>query len=295
MYNLKYLSDNGKMINFSIHTGFVISNTRGLTANVVEISTTQGFTQIGVTAQSEDVQGKPISVEGVLMGKAADKRKQMLDTIVPQVGGTLVFDNRLEIRVIPQITPDIKWDTVNALYQFTVFAAYPYLRAIERITMSIAGMEPRFRFPINYDDTYFDDPLTHMFGERIQTFFKNVVNTGNVAAPFRVLFFAKTALSNPEIMLMNDSLPFLRINKNMTAGERISIDMLDDNITVTSDALGEVTNAFQYFDIDSTPFKLEAGDNLIRYDAASNRDGLDCRITFPPTFSAAYGDDKTCI
>ena len=292
---MKFVSDNGKIINFSPLTGYIITNAQGLTANVIDMATSQGVTQIGTTVQGESVQDKTLVFEGALMGRATGMRKHMLDTIVPIVGGTLIFDNRLEMRVRPQITPDIERYADNPRFQFTVRASYPYWRAIEQTVVDVAGMEPRFKFPINYGDTYFENPLTHMFGERTQSYFRNVINTGNVAAPFRVLFFANTALSTPDITLVNDELPFLRINKNMVAGERIIIDMLGDSIKVTNDVFGMISNAFPYFDIDSTPFKLEPGDNLIRYDAVSNRDGLDVRLNFPPTFSAAYGDDETFV
>lgn len=254
----------------------------------------QGVAQIGSTVQGQAVQAKDIIISGEISGPSTMYRKALVDTIVPLVPGRLIYDNHLYIDVFPRITPVVEQYPTNAKFQFTVRAPYPYWRELEETSTNVAGLEPMFKFPINYGDTYFENPKTHMFGKRIQTYFTNVINKGNVSAPFSVVFIAKTALSNPYITKVS-TLEFIKINKAMVAGERITVDMTGSSLKVTTSIQGVESNAMQYFNIDSTLFELDIGDNLIRYDSDVNREGLDCRITFSPTWSGAYGDDKTYV
>lgn len=302
IYNLKCKSNTGFELNFTIPTRenpncFVITDSKGLTENTITLATTQGVGQIGTTVQGQAVQGKPIVIEGVIVGEVATNRKLMLDTIVPLAELTLIFDNWLQIRAYAQSTPDIERKPHNANYQFTVYCPYPYWRTLQTILTDIAGLIPRFKFPINYYNTYFENPLIHMFGQRIQTFFVNVYNDGNVPAPFSVTFIAKTELSNPMITLVEQpvSTKFIVVEKDMVAGEIVTVDMTGDSIEATSRIGDTETDIFAYLGMDSTYFDLAVGDNLIRYDASSNREGLECRISRYTAYAGAFGNDATFI
>ena len=293
MYNLKYISQNGKRLNFSFVNNLVITSISGLTENTVDLAETQGVAQIGTSIQGKSVQGKNIVINGEIIGMSRFLREQLLDTITPLESGMLIFNNRLELGVEPVITPYVENYPSNAKFQFTVRAAYPYWRSIEQISTDVAGLEAMFKFPINYGDTGHEEhPKQHIFGKRISNFFVNVENKGNVPAPFKVMFIAKTQLSNPSITKVS-TLEFIKIKKDMISGERIEIDMMGDLPKLTSYKIGSEEDVFRYFDIDSTLFELDVGDNLIRYDADSNRNGLDVRITRADTWSAPYGDDET--
>ena len=295
MYSLKYVSDNGNVVDFHPMGKYVITKTQGMMENSVKISTSQGMSQIGSYSQGQSVQSKSIVIEGAIKGVAESAGRHLLNTIVPQMSGTLIYNDKIMLRVIPEITPKIEQYPTNPNFIFTVFAEYPYWQSTDSVQTNVAGMEPRFRFPINYSNTYFEDPLTHMFGQRTKTFFTNIFNFGNVPAPFKIIFLAKTQLSNPMITKVVDGLPFLKISKDLVAGEKITIDMTSDTLTVTTNLYGAETDAFNFFDIDSTIFKLDVGDNLIRYDADVNRDGLECIISYNPTYTGAYGHDIAYI
>lgn len=290
MYNLKYLSNNGKSINFSPSLNLAITNTEGLTSNYIEMSTSQGINQVGTTIQGQSVGDRTITIDGTIIGESVLYRKQLIDTITPLVGGQLIFDNKFYLTVVPENTPDISRHGVSANFQFILRAAYPYWRATSQSATSLSGMVAKFRFPVNYGNP--STPDYHIFGQRITLSYQNVINNGNVPVPFVVKFHAVTALSNPKIVNMK-TLQFIRINKSMVAGETITIDMMEGSLTITSDENGVDESIFGYFDIDSQIFKLQVGDNLIRVDADENRDGLDCTIYHYMTSAGAYGDDAT--
>ena len=288
-YNIKAYSDNGNMVNFSLALGIVITDIVGLTETNVEMATSQGVAQVGVTVQNEAVSGKAVVISGMVVGDSTMYRKRLVDTFVPQVGVTLIFNNELELRVRPQVTPAIERAKMNAEFQFTCFAAYPYWRSIERANVVIGGMIPKFRFPINYYE-----PITHKFGERVQTFFVDANNKGNVKAPFDVVFLAKTTVLNPKITKV-DTLEFILIDREMVPNERVTVSMIGGAPRVFSLIGGVETEITGQFHIDSTPFELDVGENYLRYDADVGRDNLECTLILQPAFSGAYGTDDVSI
>ncbi|MDL2253827.1 phage tail family protein [Ruminococcaceae bacterium OttesenSCG-928-I18] len=286
-YDLKAYADNGKNLEFSWDSGLVISDISGLTSVVVNMATSQGVTQVGTSIQDESVNGKDLVIKGTLVGDSALSRKQLIDTFVPEVPVTLVYNNELELRVKPKVTPDVSRHESNAKFQVTVYAAYPYWSKMDKIIINVGGLEPMFSFPINYGETDLEDPKTHMFGRRIQSFFVNAENQGNVSAPFDLIFYAKTQVSNPSLTKV-DTGEVIKINRNMVAGEKVSVYMTEDQPRVTSTIGGSEIDIFNDLDYYSTLFELDVGDNLVRYDATVNRDNLDCLLVPMAAFSGAY-------
>ena len=242
----------------------------------IEFSESQNMNQIGATIQGESVQAKDISIDGLLLGYAYEQRKALLDTFVPQVGGRFIFNDEWEIAVVPRITPKIERKRHNPKFMLVMHAPYPYWRRRRETVVSLAGLTRAFRFPWNISVPY-------RFSTRTESFFANAYNGGNVPASFDVRFVAVTALSNPMITRVGTN-EFLRIEKDLEAGETIDIST-DSGLTVMSTVQGISTNAFGYLDLDSSLFKLEVGDNMLRYDADDNREGLECFVIMRDTIS----------
>lgn len=287
MYNLKYISDNGKIINFSPLLGYIITKTDGLTENDITLAETQGVMQVGSTIQHKSVQPKTIVINGQISGQSAPKRAELLTTIVPKVSGVLVFDNKLQIRVEPKLTPSVERSMRNARFQFSLRAPYPYWRNIDQVRANVAGKVKKFKFPVNYK-------TPHKFGERIATYFVNVLNEGNVPANFKATFIAITDLVSPKITKVATG-EYIKINKPMAAGEQITVDMLDGIKITTTDLQGKEIDAIRHLDRGSQLFSIDPGDNLIRCDSDLNREGLYCNLFFNHTYSAAFGDDLTYV
>jgi len=285
MYNLRYISDNGNEINFNIANNWAITKVDGLTSVSVSFSTSQGFGQVGTTIQGESIEDKSILIEGTMLGQSTEMREQLLKTVVPGVGGRLTFDNKWFVDVRVKTSPDIERKKYNSEFQFKFLAAYPYWRLLEQTSTMLSGIESKFRFPVNYS-------TPHTFGVRKAEAYKDAYNSGSVPIPFKILFYAKTTVTNPQIINVK-TLKFIRIEKTMTAGEIITIDMTTTPVSITSTISNVTSNAVKYFDIDSTFFKLELGENLITSDADVNESGLYCTIIYNIATAGAYGNDDT--
>ena len=289
MYNIKYNSDNGKSVNFSPMLGWAISNITGLTENYVEFTKTGGAFQKGQSIRGRSVQDKAITIEGQILGESALFREHLVNTIVPEVSGELVFNNKIFIKVEPENTPYVTNHPTAASFQFQLRAPYPYWRDVRETITVISGLQPNFSFPINYGE-----PTTHRFGTTVNASHINVINRGNVDARFKIVFRANGNVVNPQVYNINTG-DAIKIRKTMAAGEVLIIDMSGSTFKVTSETESVSENAFRYFDINSALFPLYPGDNLIRHDAQSGRNNLLCEIWHRSTYAGATGDGKTYI
>lgn len=277
MYKLRMISDNGNEIEFGFDSGFVISQITDLSAIAVTISLSQGIGQVGGTVQGESVQPKDVVISGEIVGSIGYKRQHLIDTVLPNVGVKLIYNDTWELETRPLILPQLENYDYNSKFQFTLRAAFPYWRMREFTRTLGSGIEPKFKLPF-----FSGEPF--ILGQRIERLISNFENKGNVPANFSVTFKAITALDNPKITKV-DTLEIIRIKRHMVAGEMITVNMMVTPMTVTSSIAG---NIFGNLDLDSVPFKLERGDNLIQYSADTNIDGLDYWINFRPAVTGPY-------
>ena len=293
MYDLKYISDNGKIIHFNqIQQTDIDTNTGrkmpswfslapvDLTVVPIDVVLSQGIGQIGGTVQGEAVQSKDLVLNGQVIGFGKNRRKQLLDTVLPQVGGKLVYNDTWELAVRPMEVPRIENYDYNSRYQITLRAPYPYWVNHKFEIIDLAGLIARFKFPVNY-------AAPHIFGERIRLLSTNVYNDGNVPANFIVAFRAVTPLSNPQIIKVRTQ-EFIKVNRDMLAGDSVVFDMTVSPMKLTSTYNRITTNIFGNLDMASTPFKLDVGDNVLQYEADVNRDGLECRIIFRNAYTGPW-------
>lgn len=298
MYNIKiYNLDNGKHINFVAPEGFAITEISGLNSTSIEHATSQGFKQVGSTLQGSSVQDRLITITGAFIGQSRDLRKQLLDTIVPpknpeSTNLKVVFNNMFFEMGILETMDDVTNHMYSAMFQFIIRCPYPYWRSLEMIKTTLGGIEGKFMFPVDYGNPAVPD--LHYFGVRTEESYKNILNEGNVPVPFKILFYARTTLTNPIVQNI-ETLEYIGMSKEMKAGEIITIDQTESILGITSTTGSITEDDMSFFNLSSTLFKLGVGDNLIRFDADSNKDGLDCFIYHYLTLAGVYGDDITYI
>lgn len=280
IYELKYLSDNGTVVNFGFAGGIVVEDLDDVTSQNVQISATAGTYNVGTRIETQTVQPKKISLQGVIKGRAAEKRALLLRAFAPRVGGTLIYDNKYQLSVVPTKTPVIEKYEENPSFNLTLYAAYPYWRSVSETSESLLSVTKEFRFPWNISEPY-------RFGSFSDRMYVNVTNMGNVPARWTLQLRANADLTNPVIQNMK-TLQLVRVLKTMEAGEQLVIDFTGQELTVTgTHPDGSTFDAFEYLDIDSEPFELAVGDNLIRIDAG-NRNALVATLGFYHTVSGVW-------
>lgn len=264
-----YVNDNGDELIFEYAYGFLINKPVGIDTVQVSLSQAQGINQTGATIQSTNVQPRPVTISGILVGEFQQENKDnLLATVRPDIGGKLYADDYYLI-VSPTATPTISPAPRFADFQFSLLAAYPYWQKDDNVQTSLSGVEPRFKFPFNVSKPY-------RFGEIVNKQFINITNSGQVPVPFTVTFIALDTVVNPKITDTKTN-KFLLLNKTMVSGERLVVEITHDRTYVTSSVDGECRGALS---LSSGFFRLSVGDNVLKPEAESGRDNLQVNMDF---------------
>lgn len=265
----RYVNENGESITFTYNAGFLINKPVGIDTLQVSLSQATGIDQVGATIQSANVQPRPVTVSGILVGEFLKNNKEKLLSVVrPDLTAKLYADDYY-LNVRPTSTPTIDPTAKFAKFQFSVLAAYPYWQKGENAKVELSSIEYGFKFPWNISREYY-------FGNIVEAQFFNIVNRGQIPVPFTATFFARGDCVNPKITNVNTG-KFMAINKTLVAGERVVVEITHERTYVTSSADGDIRGALS---LKSTLNKLEVGDNVLKPEADEGKSQLEVSLDF---------------
>lgn len=265
----RYVNENGESITFTYNSGFLINKPAGIDTLQVSLSRSTGIDQVGATIQSANVQPRPVTISGILVGDFQKNNKEKLVSIVrPDLTAKLYADDYY-LNVRPTSTPAIDPSEKFAKFQFSVLAAYPYWQKDDSAKVVLAGLQYMFKFPWNISKEY-------QFAKLMETQFINVPNRGQLPVPMTVTFYARGNCLNPKITNVNTG-KFMVIRKSLVAGERVVVEITHDRTYVTSSVDGDVRGALS---LKSTLNRLDVGDNVLKPEAEEGGNQLEVSINF---------------
>ena len=265
----RYVNENGESITFTYNAGFLINKPVGIDTLQVSLSQATGIDQVGATIQSANVQPRPVTVSGILVGEFLKNNKEKLLSVVRPDLTAKLYANDYYLNVRPTSTPTIDPTAKFAKFQFSVLAAYPYWQKDENAKVELSSIEYGFKFPWNISREYY-------FGKIVEAQFFNIVNRGQIPVPFTATFFARGDCVNPKITNVNTG-KFMAINKTLVAGERVVVEITHERTYVTSSADGDIRGALS---LKSTLNKLEVGDNVLKPEADEGKSQLEVSLDF---------------
>lgn len=264
-----YKNDDGEAITLTYDGGYLISKPVGIDTVSVTISEAQGIGQTGTTIRSANVDSRPVTISGIIVGDSQpEKKERLMEVVRPDLGGKLFCDDYY-LEVHPTDTPTIEAKPRQAKFQFALLAPYPYWMKGENAYAALSGVEKRFKFPWNISRPY-------RFGEVVTRQFITIHNSGQLEVPFTVTFTALDAVTNPKIIDAKTN-NYLWVKKSMVAGERLVVEITHDRVYVISSADGECRGAL---DIKSKFYRLRVGDNVIKPEADSGKNNLSVSIDY---------------
>lgn len=265
----RYVNENGDSVTFDYAGGFLISKPSGIDTLSVSLAQAQGIDQVGATIQSTNIQPRPVTIVGCLVGdEQAVNKNKLLSVIRPDIGGKLYADDYY-LSVYPTATPVVEPKDRLARFQFSLLAPYPYWCKDDSASATLSGIQKLFKLPCNFSKTY-------RFGELMQTQFMNVPNRGQVPIPYTATFIAKGDVVNPKITNATTG-KFLLIKKTLASGERLVVEITHERTYVTSSVDGDCRGALS---LTSNLFRLDVGDNVLKPEAASGLDNLQVDVDF---------------
>jgi hypothetical protein len=281
MINLKYISERGAQMVFSLANGLVINTVDGFTDCDVDIATSQGFGQIGETVTNVSVKGKKLDVEGRIFGEGTALKRQLLNTVVPLESGVLWLNDKYWIGVCVQSSPNIQ-QKANALFTFRLYAPFPFWRAASETYYQLGGIIPAFSFPLDLSAAF-------TFGSRAADTFVNCINRGNVKVAFRLDITGTEEIVNPKITNIY-TFEETSFTVTLAVGQKLSMYREGDILRVTMTENGVETDVFDVLGEDSNLFWLYVGDNVLRGDADSGLSTATFVVTLWPTYAGAFYD-----
>lgn len=279
-FEVVFEADNGKKFVFgrngNNYFGMNIGN-----GVEVKLGTSQGYSQVGETVETESVGGRPIDVTGEMYGNIVERKNALRNVCAPFVTGRLVFQKKHFIRVYVKNAPSFSPVKNNGLFKMQFYAPFPFFFDLNENHSNIGVVIPQFRFPVNYG-------VPHRFGTRSIARYTNVVNSGDVRVPFRLHLLSSGICSNVTITNLK-TFAFLKLNGILNAGDTVDIYRDNDNVVRAElNSGGVVSDIVGWIDESSTLFELNVGDNLI---AANDNEGgasLVVHFYFNPAVGALY-------
>ena len=280
MYEVIFKNDNGKVFTFGPNGGnwYGMNIGNGLE---VTLGKSQGFAQVGETVETQSIGGRSIDVTGMFFGDIVGGKNNLRNVCAPLSSGRLIFQKSHYIRVYVKAAPSFSAVKNNGLFKMQFYAPFPFFSAFQESYFLIGGVVPSFRFPVNYG-------RPHRFGTRSNERYVNVVNSGDVRIPYRLVLRSEGVSTNPTLTNIT-TFAFLKINGIINIGQFITIFRDDNNVLRAELTDGnQVTDVITWIDDESSLFELDPGDNLISANDEEGGKALIASFTFNPAVGALY-------
>lgn len=282
MYKAVFEADNGRKYVFGADgdTAFDMDIGNGVT---VDIGKSQGFLQVGETVENFTVTGRPIEVKGVIYGDIAKKKREMRGVFAPFVSGKLTIQGKYYVRVYVQETPSFSPIKGDGRFTMVLFAPYPFFYETEQTLKTVGEIKPAFSFPVNYAEP-------HKFGEKGEEKYINIINNGDINAPFS-LQIRTSAVSTNVVVTNLETYKYLRLNGVLNAGDVAKVYRDEKNVLRAELVSGnEVQDIISWIDDGSELFELNVGTNLLSADDDEGGANLTVNVIFNPAVVAVYED-----
>ena len=280
MFEAVFENDNGKVFTFGPNG----SNWFGMNigdAVDITLGTSQGFSQIGETVETMSAGGRAIDVTGKLFGNIVERKNALRNVCAPLSTGRLVFNGTHYIRVYVKSPPSFSAVKNNGLFKMQFYAPFPYFSTFGESHNLIGGIEANFRLPVNYSEP-------HRFGTRSSDRYTNIINSGDIRVPFKLILRSEGVSTNPTVTNLT-TFAFRRINGTLNSGEYITVYRDNSNVLRAELTQGNVvTDVIDWLDDDSSLFELESGDNLINASDDQGGVGLVVSFSFNPAQAVLY-------
>lgn len=282
-YKLTFQSATGRTVYINAGTG-LDGNLEPISGVDVTVSTSQGVNQIGESITGQTVGGVVRTITGECRTAAA--AKELLQALPPLSSGKLILNDAYFCEYVIKRSPYVvrtPGSRNQRTFSAMVYCRLPYWQSMTATSVLLGGYTPGFSFPVNYS-------TPHHFGVRNRSAFVDVRNHGDFRAPFTAVFEAGLPVKNP-VLLNCVTGAKLRLITDLAEGQQLKVFRENNQLQVRRITAGVVEDAFACLDDDSDLLYLDSGRNLLKSDADSGADDLQCSVTFRAAYMGVYPDD----
>ncbi len=268
-----YENDRGRRVEIAYSFPFFFQQLIGADGTNAEITKTKGVGQDGSTINNVSLTDRNLQVLGVIKGQTKEEiarhRAKLLQVFNPKIKGWLQYeygDVKRRIRCQVENAPKFTKKFTGYKYQdflINLICPNPFwvdeFETSEEIVTWIGGM----RFPLKLPTRFATK------GSKII----NIYNKGDVKAPVRIEF--KGPATNPKIINKATG-EFIKINRTLLPEDLLIITTDFGNKRVEINNI----NVFNWIDLSSTFWNLEAGDNIIEYSSDDELENATVKIAY---------------
>ncbi len=282
-----YENDRGQRVEIAYSFPYFYVNLEGKDGLNVNISKTKSPGQDGSTIDNVNLDDRPLRLLGSIKGNTKEEiaryRARLLQAFNPKVKGWLQYeygDIKRRIRCQVEKAPVFSKQNKSFRYQdflIDLIAPNSFWMDENAIKAEIAIWRGAFEFPLEIVAEGIE------MGYREPSLIVNIENKGDVPCGMEIQFKAFATVVNPSLFNVSTR-EYIKVNRNMEAGEVITVTTHFQNKRVELNKNGIVSNAFNWIDATSTFLQLDVGDNLLRYDSNEGLDNLEVSIWYTPQY-----------
>lgn len=271
MYKAKFISETGELFDLSVNN-YIVFDIEGLSGVNVEQTFSQSAVRIGESISAESIGSITLTVTGTIYKNRSVVKREMLKVFSPPKKGKLIFNDLFFIDVAVKKSPTVSPIEKNGKFSFQLVAPYPFFKKIDENVVYIGKIEKKFKYPTTL--------TSHTFATKALNAFVNVVNLGDKAADFKVVFSTSSVSENPYIANLK-TFEILKINRTLNSNEQIEVFKDENGILKANLIVDNVTtDIFADIDENSNLFELYCGENLILASDDNEGKTLTAFITF---------------
>lgn len=243
--------------------------------------------QVGVYIDSTTLEQRVVAISGWVIGNTYDElkaNKAVLNKLInPLHTVEAVIQDKYKLDFKPDFS--VKYsasyeENNEVLCKFLIqgTCADPMFTKKLRQSALIASTIPKFHFPLSIPKN-----TGLIMGLREPSLLATINNGGDIDTGMLITFSCTSTVTNPVLLNVNTR-EFIKINKTIASGEQVIVSTSSGNKYIKGVVKGEESNYFKYLDFDSTWLQLHTGDNILKYDADNNVEGLEVLISFLPKY-----------
>lgn len=280
-----------KLINLANNKELIFDN-KTFILNEKELSyidvnhySSNGIGQHGEYYTGSTLQPRTVSVSGYVSASFNEFQKikrELIQLINPLNEFKIIKGNHM-IKGFPTSTIRFSHnenESYAGLHRFLIdfYCPIPFWNDSKETKANISYWQGDFKFPLSIPKS-----KGIAMGHKNPSLIVNMHNPGDVETGMRIEFKALGALETPSLFNVNTR-EYIKINKDMKAGEKIIINTNYGEKKVQLISKGETLNIMNYLDLESTFLQLSIGDNLFRYNAEQNLNNLQVNVCYNPKY-----------
>lgn len=278
-YLLQFISGDTSDV-FSFADVFVITSIDGLEAST-NVETANRFDGLGGVYLGSKVEPLNITIKGVVLGKVKQNKKILINTFQPKASGYLLYDRKYRLDVYITRSPAPERYISNNAFEIEFCAVYPFWSTAQPTSITAKGILKEFKLPYNFN-------IPFILGRYVD--YNDIYNTGNVQSEYVIKMSALSDMvKNPKV-LQQATGEFLRLFYTFSKGDNIMIDTRRNQLRAykCNDYWYPIQEISDKIDINSTPFKLYSGSNVIKLSCDNGFDDLLATIEFSEIVAGVY-------